>query len=107
VALLLIVWFGARSTGLSQRWPDVDRLLGGLVAVACAVMIIAGLTATFALFYGYDPGVVAVGSDWSAQIHGAIVDSQIGGAIHRQLLPALGSIAAPMLPIGMREAFGA
>jgi uncharacterized membrane protein required for colicin V production len=106
--LLLIVWFGARNTGLSARWPDIDRLLGGLVGVCCALLIVAGLAATLALFYGYPADVVLVGdSDWSAVLYRGIVDSQIGGAIHRSLLPAIGSLAAPLLPIGFREAFGA
>lgn len=107
IGLLLLVWFGAKNTGLSRKAPDVDRLLGGLVAVACAVMIVAGLDATLALFYGHDPSLTRVGgNDWTAGLYRGIIESQTGGAIHRSLVPALGSLANPLLPIGFREAFG-
>ncbi|MFN8621895.1 MAG: CvpA family protein [Chloroflexota bacterium] len=103
-----IVWFGARNTGLSARYPDIDRLVGGLVAVACAVMVVAGLDVTLSLFYGHDATVArTVGGDWSASLYRGLVDSQIGGAIHRSLLPNVGSIANPLLPIDIREALGA
>ena len=106
--LLLLVWYGARNTGLSARAPDVDRLLGGLVGVACAVMVVAGLEVTMGIFHGYDPTLGRNGgSDWSAALYRGLVDSSIGGAIHRSLLPALGSLVAPLLPFGMVEAFGA
>ncbi len=106
-ALLLFVWFGAKNTGLSQRWPGADRFLGGLVGVACAVMIVAGLDATLAIFYSHDPTFAQLASDdWSASLYGGMIDSQVGGAIHRSLLPALGSIANPLLPVGFRAAFG-
>lgn len=105
--LTLIVWFGARNTGLSARAPDVDRLLGGLVGVACAVLVVAGLDATFAMFHGHDARITVVGgTDWTAALYNGLTDSQIGAAIHRSLVPAVGSLAAPILPIGMREAFG-
>lgn len=106
--VLLLVWLGASNTGLSARAPDVDRLLGGLVGVACAVMIIAGLDGTLSMYFGYAGQLQpSGGSDWSASLYRAITTSQIGGAIHRSLLPALGSIAGPVLPIGFREALGA
>ena len=107
VVLTLLVWFGAKNTGLSARYPDIDRLVGGLVAVACAVMIIAGLDATLSLFYGYDTVTArTVGGDWTAALYRGIVDSQIGGAIHRSLLPNVGALANPLLPIDMRKALG-
>ena len=106
--LVLIVMYGAKHTGLSARAPDIDRLLGGLVGVTCAVLIIAGVDASLSLFYGHGGTLApAGGSDWSASLYRALTGSQIGGAIHRSLLPALGSIAAPLLPLGFREAFGA
>jgi hypothetical protein len=106
-ALTLLVWFGARNTGLSSRAPDIDRLLGGLVGVSCAVMVVAGLDVTFALFYGHQPTLGrAGGTDWSSALYQGIVESHIGGAIHRSLVPAAGSIAGPLLPVGFREAFG-
>lgn len=107
IGLLLLVWFGAKNTGLSQRWPDADRILGGLVGVACAVMIVAGLDATLAIFYSHDPAITALASeDWTAGLYRGMIESQTGGAIHRSLLPALGSLANPLLPVGFREAFG-
>lgn len=107
IGLLLLVWFGAKNTGLSQRWPDFDRLLGGLVAVACGVLIVAGLDATLALFYTHDPSITQLATDdWTASVYRGIIESQTGGAIHRSLLPALGSLANPLLPVGFREAFG-
>ncbi len=105
--LLLLVWFAARNTGLSRRAPDLDRLLGGLVAVGCAVLVVGGLDASLALFHGYDPGVARVGGDWSAGLYHGLIESQTGAAIHRTLLPALGTVAGPFLPVGFREAFGA
>jgi len=105
--MVVIVWFGARNTGLSARAPDVDRLLGGLVAVACAVMIVVGLDVTLSLFYGHDPTLArSGGTDWSASMVRGIQESQIGSAIHRSLLPSVGSVASPLLPVGFREAFG-
>jgi hypothetical protein len=107
VGLLLLVWFGARNTGLSQRWPDADRLLGGLVGVACAVMIVAGLDATLGLFYSHEPTIAQLASDdWTAGLYRGLIESQTGGAIHRSLVPALGSLAGPLLPVGFSEAFG-
>jgi hypothetical protein len=107
VGLLMLVWFGAKNTGLSQRWPDADRILGGLVGVACAVMIVAGLDATLGLFYGHTPTVAQLATDdWTAGLYRGIIESQTGGAIHRSLLPALGSLANPLLPVGFSEAFG-
>jgi len=106
--LLLIVMFGAKHTGLSARAPDVDRLLGGLVGVGCAVIILGGIDASLSMFYGHDGTMAPAGSsDWSASLYLGLVESHIGGAIHRSLLPALGSIAGPLLPIGLKEAFGA
>jgi hypothetical protein len=107
-ALTLIVWFGARNTGLSAGHPDADRLLGGLVAVACAVLVVAGIDASLSLFYGHDATTArTVGGDWTAVLYRGLVDSQIGGAIHRSLLPNVGSIANPLLPIDVRKALGA
>jgi len=108
VALLGIVWFGAKNTGLSQRAPDLDRLLGGLVAVGCTVMIIGGLAAALSLYY--DPGAGPAqtgGVDWADSLHRGVMGSEIGAAINRSLLPALGSIVGPLLPVGFEEAFGA
>jgi len=106
--LVLVVMFGAKHTGLSARAPDIDRLLGGLVGVGCAVLIIAGVDASLSLFYGHGGTMAPAGSsDWSASLYQGLTGSQIGGAIHRSVLPALGSIAGPLLPIGVKEAFGA
>jgi len=106
--LVAVVGFGGRNMGLSSRAPDLDRLLGGFVAVACVVMIVAGLDASLSLYFGHGGELAPAGSpDWSASMYRGITESQIGGAIHRSVLPALGSLAAPLLPIGFREAFGA
>jgi hypothetical protein len=107
VALVALVWLGGRNTGISERAPDVDRLVGGLAGVACAVLVVAGLMVTLAVFYGHDAAIAATGGpEWTASLYRGLVESQIGGAIHRSLIPALGSVLNPILPIGMAEAFG-
>jgi hypothetical protein len=70
-------------------------------------MIVAGLDATLGLFYGHTPTVAQLATDdWTAGLYRGIIESQTGGAIHRSLLPALGSLANPLLPVGFSEAFG-
>jgi hypothetical protein len=107
VALVALVWLGGRNTGLSERAPDVDRLIGGLAGVGCAVLVVSGVIVTLALFYGYDASIASTGGpEWTASLYRGLVESQIGGAIHRSLVPALGSLLNPILPIGLAEAFG-
>jgi uncharacterized membrane protein required for colicin V production len=107
LAIAAIVGVGARNTGLSTRAPDLDRLIGGMVGVAAGVMVVAGLDAILGLFYGYDANLTRTGgAAWSATLHEGLLRSEIGAAIHRSLLPALGALSRPLLPFGFAEAFG-
>jgi hypothetical protein len=108
VIVLLIVVIGGRNIGLSGRFPNLDRLVGGLLGVLCAVMVVAGFDVILALFYGHVANLGRVGgAEWASSLYEGIVGSQIGQAIHRSLLPVLGSTVQPLLPAGFEEAFGA
>jgi hypothetical protein len=108
VVVTAIVVVGGRNTGISGRWPGLDRVAGGLIGVAAALLVVAGIEAILGLFYGYPPSYARPGdAEWSATALQALLGSQIGGAIHRSFLPPIGELIAPILPVGLADAFGA
>ena len=80
------------STKGSQQFfasQALDDVAGALVAMAVAVLGIAGLMIVLATFYGSGEPFVdpAGGPAWTAQLYQSLVDSTIGGAIADRIIP--------------------
>ena len=43
------------------------------------------------------------GPEWTANLYQSMLNSNIGGAIDRELIPILGTVLGPILPPDVRE----
>lgn len=99
---LVLIQIGTRggSQDLS-RYPLLDDLVGGLLAVGLAVLAIAAIMAIMRTFY--EPQAVSVtAAEWNAHLYTALKTSTIGGQIAINLVPLIGSLLSPLLPSNIR-----
>lgn len=105
LAAPVVVVTSTRDSQNLTNYAVLDDLVGAAFAGAVAVLGIAGLAIVMSMFYGVDPIIVnpSGGPEWTADLYGALLASNIGGGIANQLVPLLGSVLGPILPPDVRE----
>ncbi len=99
---LVLIHFGTHAGDVS-RFPLLDDILGGLLAVAIAILTVAFVTMILQTSYG--PAAVPGGADaeWSLNLYHALIGSTVGGQIAQSLVPGLISLFGPLLPGSVRD----
>jgi uncharacterized membrane protein required for colicin V production len=87
------------------RNQTLDDLVSAIFAMFVAVLGIAGVMIVFSTFYGTDSQLIDPqgGPEWTANLYQSMLNSNIGGAIDRELIPIMGTILGPILPPDVRE----
>jgi uncharacterized membrane protein required for colicin V production len=108
LAAPVVIFVGTRSGQNVSRFQVIDDLAGALVAVFVAILGIAGLLIVLSTFYGTGSTVIDPlgGPQWTATLYQSLVNSTIGSTIERYLVPLIGAVLGPVLPIDVREVFG-
>jgi uncharacterized membrane protein required for colicin V production len=88
-----------------SRNQTLDDIAGAAFAMFAAILGIAGVMVVFATFYGTGDVLIDPqgGPEWTASLYESMLNSSIGEAIDRQLIPLLGTILGPILPPEVRE----
>ena len=68
-----------------------------------AVLSITGLIVLLATAYRGSLGFAVVGPDWTREVYQSLLDSRIGDALVRSVIPVLGTILGPLLPNDVRQ----
>ncbi|MFO1541467.1 MAG: CvpA family protein, partial [Chloroflexota bacterium] len=106
ILALLLVGAGTRGRGLRVGPGWLDRLAGALLGFACAYLLLVTLDVAFALGYGrVMSGELRRAAEPPAVVSRTLVASHLGGGVHHVVVPAVGPIAEPLLPVGMRRAW--
>ena len=107
LAAPVVIFVGTRGSQRVSRYQVVDDLVGALFATFVAVLGIAGLIIVLSTFYGTDPAVgdPLGGPLWTANLYQSLLNSSIGGSIERYLVPLIGTLLGPILPLDVREVF--
>ncbi|MFO7532623.1 MAG: CvpA family protein [Candidatus Limnocylindrales bacterium] len=108
LAAPVVIFIGTRGGQSVSRYQVIDDLAGALVAVFVAVLGVAGLLIILSTFYGTGATVVDPlgGPAWTANLYQSLLNSSIGSSIERHLVPLIGAVLGPILPIDVREVFG-
>jgi hypothetical protein len=87
------------------RNQTLDDLVSAVFAAFVAILGIAGVLIVFSTFYVTNGVTVGPqgGPEWTANLYQSMLNSNIGGAIDRELIPILGTILGPLLPPDVRE----
>jgi hypothetical protein len=107
LAAPVVIFVGTRGGQRVSRYQVVDDLVGALFATFVAVLGIAGLIIVLSTFYGTDPAVSDPlgGPLWTANLYQSLLSSSIGSSIERYLVPLIGTLLGPILPLDVREVF--
>jgi uncharacterized membrane protein required for colicin V production len=103
IVSLVLIHIGVKGSQDVSRWPLVDDLLGGALAVALAVLIIGGTIAILQLFYKPDP-LSTASAQWTLELYNGLHTSTIGSQIESGLVPFIGTILGPLLPASIHSA---
>jgi uncharacterized membrane protein required for colicin V production len=100
---LILIHIGVKGSQDVSRWPLADDLVGGALAVALAILIIAGTIAILQIFYKPEP-LSSASAQWTLDLYNGLHSSTIGGQIESGLVPFIASILGPLLPPSVRGA---
>jgi|GEM_PF-6955165 len=105
VAVIVIAWLRTRDRDLRVGPAFVDRLGGGAIAVVAAILLLAATDLALSMGYGTSAaGARSVSREAPAVVYRAAIASQIGGRIHREVVPVLRVVLDPALPASVRSA---
>ncbi len=100
----VVIQVGGRTVDLIAR-PKLDELLGGVLAVAWAVMFVTSLMIVLGSYYANAP-VASTELGVMRDLNTALRESTIGDALHRSAVPGLLSILGPIIPADIRASGG-
>ena len=86
IVSLVLIHIGVKGSQDVSRWPLVDDLVGGALAVALAILIIAGTIAILQLFYKPLP-LSSASAQWTLDLYNGLHASTIGGQIESRARP--------------------
>lgn len=91
-----------------SKYQVLDDFAGALFAVFVAVLGIAGLIIVMSTYYGPADDFIANagGPEWTVLLYESIVNSNIGMGVNEHLVPLIGTVLGPILPVDVREVFG-
>lgn len=105
LAVVTIAWLRTRDRDLRIGPAVVDRLGGAAIAMMAAVILLAAMDLGLSLGYGSAaPGSRSVSREAPALVYRAAIASQLGGRIHREVVPMLRVVLEPALPSSVRSA---
>jgi membrane protein required for colicin V production len=93
---LLVIQIGGRTVELIDR-PGFDEVLGGVLALAWAVMAVTSFLIVLDTYYANAP-IGGAELDLIHDINVALRASSIGQALERSAVPGLLSLLGPLLP---------
>ncbi len=99
----ILLWIGIKGAQGLSRYRLLDDVVGGAFMAATAVLGIAGVIVILGSAYRGALGTTVIGPDWTHQLYQSLLDSRIGDAINRTLIPALGTLLGPLLPAYIRQ----
>jgi uncharacterized membrane protein required for colicin V production len=97
----------SRSGQQVTRSQVLDDVVGAAVAAFVAVLGIAGLMIVFSTYYDATETFIdpTGGPDWTATMFQSLLTSNIGGEIYERIVPVIGTLLGPILPIDVRAVF--
>ena len=103
VLAAILLWIGVKGAQGLSRYRLLDDSVGGAFMAATAALGIAGVIIILATAYQGPTGTQVNGPDWTRDLYQSLLDSRIGDAIARTLIPALGTLLGPLLPAYVRQ----
>ncbi len=98
IVAMILCWIGIKGAQGLSKYRLLDDIVSGSVMAVVAILGIAGVMVVLASAYTGPAGASILGPDWTRQLYQNLLDSQIGAALDRTLIPFLGSILGPLLP---------
>ncbi len=103
VLAAVLIWLGVKGAQGLSRYRLLDDVVSGTIMAIVAVLGIAGLIVLLATAYRGALGFAVIGPDWTREVYQSLLDSRIGDAITRTLIPLLGTLLGPLLPAYVRQ----
>jgi hypothetical protein len=98
ILAVILCWMGIKNTQGLTKYRLFDDLVSGAAMAFVAVLGITGVLIVLASAYAGPGGASILGPDWTRQLYQNLLDSQIGSAVGRSIVPLLGTILGPLLP---------
>lgn len=103
VLVAILIWVGIKGAQGLSKYRLLDDVVSGTIMAVVAVLAIAGLIVLLASAYRGSLGFAVIGPDWTRQVYQSLLDSRIGDALTRTVIPVLGSLLGPLLPSYVRQ----
>lgn len=103
VLAAILIWIGVKGAQGLSRYRLLDDVVSGAIMAVVAVLGIAGLIVILATAYRGSLGFAVVGPDWTREVYQSLLDSRIGDALTRTVIPLLGTLLGPLLPSYVRQ----
>ncbi len=99
----ILIWVGVKGAQGLSKYRLLDDIVSGTIMAVVAVLGIAGVIVLLATAYRGSLGFAVLGPDWTREVYQALLDSRIGDALTRSVIPALGTVFGPLLPEYVRQ----
>ena len=99
----ILCWIGIKGAQGLSKYRLLDDIVSGTIMAIVAVLSITGLIVLLATAYRGSLGFAVVGPDWTREVYQSLLDSRIGDALVRSIIPVLGTVLGPLLPSEVRQ----
>ncbi len=103
VLAAILCWIGIKGAQGLSKYRLLDDIVSGTIMAIVAILSISGLIVLLATAYRGSLGFAVVGPDWTREVYQSLLDSRIGDAIVRTIIPLLGTVLGPLLPSEVRQ----
>lgn len=103
VLAAILIWVGIKGAQGLSKYRLLDDVVSGTIMAIVAVLGITGVIVLLATAYRGSLGFAVIGPDWTREVYQALLDSRIGDAITRTIIPPLGTVLGPLLPSYVRQ----
>ncbi len=99
----ILCWIGIKGAQGLSKYRLLDDIVSGTIMAIVAILSISGLIVLLATAYRGSLGFAVVGPDWTREVYQSLLDSRIGDALERTVIPVLGTVLGPLLPAEIRQ----
>jgi uncharacterized membrane protein required for colicin V production len=99
----ILIWIGIKGAQGLSKYRLLDDVVSGAIMGIVALLGIAGVIVILASAYRGSLGFSVIGPDWTREMYQSLLDSRIGDALTRTVIPVLGTLLGPLLPAYVRQ----